>query len=265
MLQTLEKQNIWAIGDVQGCYDSFLALLDKINFSPKIDGLWMVGDMVNRGPKSLEVLSFCIEHQDAIRVVLGNHELHLLACWNGLRAPTPKDQLDVLLKSERRSELEAWLRKQPFYCEFTDHFLIHAGLSPHFKLASLKSSLNEAHKQLEHGTLKDVLGAFFQEQSEMARSVSCATKIRMVYQDGSPEFSYKGSPKDAPPDLVPWFDHEKIDWPENKKVIFGHWAALGLFQNAQVIGLDSGCVWRRSLSAYNVKTGQVVQVNRVTL
>ena len=110
----------------------------------------------------------------------------------------------------------------------------------------------------------EVLDSFFHGQNETAQAVANATRIRMVYQDGAAEFSYKGPPQDAPEGLVSWFDHEKIDWPENKKVVFGHWAALGLFQNAQVLGLDSGCVWRRSLSAYNVKTGQVVQVNRVT-
>ena len=264
MTQAPEKQNIWAIGDVQGCYESLLAILDKINFSPKIDGLWMVGDMVNRGPKSLEVLNFCYEHTHAVDVVLGNHELHLLACWNGLHHPQPKDSLDDLLTHEQRSRLEPWLRKQPFYREYENHFLVHAGLLPRCSLDDFKATLDHAHLQMLNGDLKALLLELFDGQSELANTVSCATRVRMVDKMGVPNHEYKGPPQDAPVGLQPWFSHENIDWPQNKKVIFGHWAALGLFQNAQVMGLDSGCVWRRSLSAYNVKTGQVVQVNRVS-
>lgn len=264
MTQAPEKQNIWAIGDVQGCYESLLAILDKINFSPKIDGLWMVGDMVNRGPKSLEVLDFCHEHAQAVDVVLGNHELHLLACWNGIRQPNPKDSLSELLHEEQQKRFEPWLRQQPFYREYENHFLVHAGLSPQSSLSDFKAMLHQAHLQLRDGDLNSTLSELFQGESPLAQSVGCATRVRMVNEMGVPDHGYKGSPQDAPTGLQPWFTHESIDWPENKKIIFGHWAALGLFQNNQVVGLDSGCVWRRSLSAYNVKTGQVVQVNRVS-
>ena len=197
-------------------------------------------------------------------VVLGNHELHLLACWNGIRQPSPKDSLNELLNEAQQKRFEPWLRQQPFYREYESHFLVHAGLSPQSSLNDFKATLHRAHLQLRDSDLQAALLELFAGENEVAQSVGCATRVRMVNEMGTPDHSYKGSPQDAPTGLQPWFTHENIDWPQNKKVIFGHWAALGLFQNSQVVGLDSGCVWRRSLSAYNVKTGQVVQVNRVS-
>jgi len=264
MMQPLEKQNIWAIGDVQGCYESLMALLAKINFSPKIDGLWLVGDLVNRGPKSSEVLSFCQEQEASVDVVLGNHDLHLLGCWNNVRTPKDTDSMNDLLDERQQNRFEPWLRRQPFYRSYEKHLLIHAGLTPEISLTRTQTLLDEASRHLAEGELSVVLHEFFEGESEVAKAVAGATRIRTVTAQGALNHSYKGSPQDAPEGLRPGFTHPGVDWPVGKRVLFGHWAALGLYQDERVVGLDSGCVWRRALSAFNIKTGQMVQVNRVS-
>jgi len=263
MKQTSEKQNIWAIGDVQGCYDSLQALLKKINFSPLVDGLWMVGDWVNRGPKSLEVLDFCKTHTDMLDGVLGNHDLHLLGCMTGLRQLSPKDTIQQVLTHPSCTELGEWLRRQPFYRLSDAYLLIHAGLPAKMPLKDFLNYLDEAHVRLSGSQWENALAEIFSGTTQMSQCVAVATRIRMVDESFVPNWAYKGSPQDAPPNLTAWFSHPDVDLPEDRRVIFGHWAALGLFQNEHVVALDTGCVWRRSLSAFNIKTGQVVQVERV--
>ena len=263
MKQTSEKQNIWAIGDVQGCYDSLQALLEKINFSPLVDGLWMVGDWVNRGPKSLEVLDFCKTHTDMLDGVLGNHDLHLLGCMTGLRKPAPKDTLQEILQHPSCGELGEWLRTQPFYRLSDAYLLIHAGLPAKMPLELFLRNLDKAHLWLSGPDWEAGLAEIFAGRTQMAECVAVATRVRMLDEQRLPNWSYKGPPQDAPSNLTAWFNHPEVELPEGKRVIFGHWAALGLFQNEKVVALDTGCVWRRSLSAFNIKTGQVVQVERV--
>ena len=263
MKQTPEKQNIWAIGDVQGCFDSLQALLKKINFSPLVDGLWMVGDWVNRGPKSLEVLDFCQTHADIIDGVLGNHDLHLLACVAGIRKPAPSDTLNPILQSDACHRLVQWLRQQPFY-RMSDHYvLIHAGLPTQMTFKTFTEYLDEAHQRLKEDSWQECLQEIYDGQTPMAQSIAVATRTRMVGQDALPDWNYKGPPQDAPAHLTPWFQHAEVELPKDRRVIFGHWAALGLFQNENVVAIDTGCVWRRSLSAFNVKTKQIAQVERV--
>jgi bis(5'-nucleosyl)-tetraphosphatase (symmetrical) len=263
MKQTPEKQNIWAIGDVQGCYDSLQALLDKINFSPLVDGLWMVGDWVNRGPKSFEVLSFCKDHATVIDGVLGNHDLHLLGCMAGVRKPAQSDTLSMILRSSQKEDLGSWLRQQPFYRVSDAYMLIHAGLPMNMPLADFMAQLDLAHEQLRSSKWESCLNEIFLGTSKMAQCVAIATRIRMIDENEQPNWSYKGAPSDAPENLTPWFRHPAVQLPRGRRVVFGHWAALGLFQNDDVVALDTGCVWRRSLSAFNIKTNQIVQVERV--
>lgn len=251
----------YAIGDVQGCFAELQNLLEAIGFDPKQDVLWFTGDLVNRGPQSLEVLRFIknLGHQHV--AVLGNHDLHLLAVHYGVRELQRKDTLSAILDAPDRVELMDWLRTRPlFHHDAQGYAMAHAGMAPMWQIADAKSVAQEVEQALQSASpekfLQHMFGNTPDKWSEELNGVDrlrCIvnyfTRMRYCHADGRLDFSYKGTIADRPAELSPWFDvisranaHDKI--------IFGHWAALNGHADApNVYPLDTGCAWGNELTA----------------
>jgi bis(5'-nucleosyl)-tetraphosphatase (symmetrical) len=252
---------LYAIGDVQGCDAELEALLKSIRFSPDRDRLWFVGDLVNRGPASLEVLRRVRALDAAATVTLGNHDLHLLALAYGSGRIRSGDTLADILAAPDRDALLEWLLHRPLLAEerALDLCLLHAGLPPQWDLATARSCAREferalrldPHKLFEqmYGDKPDRWDDTLAGAERLRYIVNCFTRLRYVGPDGRLELRVKGSPKKALRDgLTPWFEAAGARW-RGTRIVFGHWSTLGYFQNADVIGLDSGCVWGGSLTA----------------
>ncbi len=252
---------IYAIGDIQGCFNELQSLLEEIGFDPKQDTLWFTGDLVNRGPQSLEVLRFIknLGHQHV--VVLGNHDLHLLAVYYGARELQRNDTLATILAAPDREELMDWLRARPlFHSGEQGYVMSHAGLAPMWSVADA----NRLTKEVEQELLAASPAKFFREMfgnspdqwsdnlngmDRLRCIVNYFTRMRFCHNDGRLNFDYKGTLADKPADLVPWFDVlPRAN--ANNKIIFGHWAALnGHADVPNVYPLDTGCVWGNHLTA----------------
>ncbi|WP_456433951.1 symmetrical bis(5'-nucleosyl)-tetraphosphatase [Nitratifractor sp.] len=265
---------IWAIGDLQGCYDSFRLLLERIGFEPDRDTLWLAGDLVNRGPKSREVLEYLYSIRHSLRVVLGNHDIALLAAWWGIKKSNPT--LDPILADPRVEEWIEWLRSQPFVQVDLDlgYVMAHAGIPPEFGLGSslhynriLTRRLRSERapewlrammdKNEDHF---DPLGGDLQHERYMLAGF---TRMRFCSRDGWLDFDQKGppTPKVRAKGLMPWFECP-VRKPVEEKILFGHWSTLGYFENDAVCCLDSGCLWRGKLTAKRLDTEDctIVQV-----
>jgi bis(5'-nucleosyl)-tetraphosphatase (symmetrical) len=259
----------YAIGDIQGCFDEFMGLLDRINFSPVDDRLVLVGDLVNRGPDSLRVLQWAVAHDDVVDCVLGNHDLHLLAVAHGAAKQKGKDTLEAILRSSDLPNLLAWLIKQPLVRRVGGFLVVHAGLFPAWTSAQALSLSAEVQAILSLSTdgqfFKSMYGnspdSWDESLSGIERArfvVNVCTRMRML-NGQKLDFSFKGAPADAPVALSPWFAVGNLT-DRAEKVICGHWSALGLFKTDRVIALDSGCVWGGALTAYRLEDGAVFQV-----
>lgn len=258
---------IYAIGDIQGCYDPFRRLLDKIQFSPEKDKLWIAGDLVNRGKQSLEVLRFLKELDQAAISVLGNHDISLIASHYGLFKPHPS--LKPVFSAPDREELINWLRNRPFlhldkklgYC------MAHAGISPFWSMKQAVLCAKEIQTPLrgKHPDrwLKEIYGnkptkwkdnlQSYQRQRYILNSF---VRMRYSKRKGALDFHLKKNPfdiNDNPLNLMPWFLCP-IRKPLPVKVIFGHWSSLGFYQDENVIALDTGCVWNHRLTAIQLTT-----------
>jgi bis(5'-nucleosyl)-tetraphosphatase (symmetrical) len=252
---------IYAIGDVQGCDAELGALLGAIRFSADRDRLWFVGDLVNRGPESLHALRRIRALGDAATVVLGNHDLHLLAVALGQARSRNDDTLGDILAAPDRDALLEWLRSRPLLHHDQDLnlLLLHAGLAPQWDLATAKSCAREVESALRNdptGLFKQLYGdepSRWNDRLEGADrlrfAVNCFTRLRYVDADGRLALRAKGSPKKSQAQsLIPWFEAPGALW-RGPRVVFGHWSTLGFFTNADVLGLDTGCVWGGRLTA----------------
>lgn len=250
----------YAIGDLQGCYDELQLLLEKIRFDPNQDTLWFTGDLVNRGPKSLECLRFVKGLGQKAITVLGNHDLHLLAVAGAHRQPNAGDTLDTILQAEDCDKLLHWLRQQPLvhYDRQLDFVLVHAGIPAQWDLAKAQRLAAEVEMQLRHSESQLLANLYGNEPSCWIESLTgvarwrCIlnyfTRMRFCTSNGCLDLNYKGTLQDAPENLVAWFDmpQQKIQ----ARILFGHWAALeDVVKPPSVFALDSGCVWGRSLTA----------------
>jgi bis(5'-nucleosyl)-tetraphosphatase (symmetrical) len=267
---------IWAVGDLQGCYDSFRRLLEKIGFDPERDTLWLAGDLVNRGPKSREVLEYLYPIRERLRIVLGNHDIALLAAAWGIKKSNPT--LDPILEDPRAEEWLAWLREQPFVQADSKlgYVMVHAGIPPEFGLESSLHYNRILQRRLQSDRASewlaammggseerfDPLGGDLQHERYM---LSAFIRMRYCYSDGRLEFGQKGAPDPAAmkeQGIVPWFT-----CPARKalklKVVFGHWSTLGYYNDANVACLDTGCVWGGKLTARRLDSGEeeIVQVD----
>lgn len=260
----------YAIGDVQGCYAALLALLERVAFDPERDRLWFVGDLVNRGPASLEVLRWAHAHAASVVTVLGNHDLHLLARIDGVVPAAPGDTLDAVLAAPDRDELAAWLAGRPLLHVEGGFALMHAGLLPAWSVATAEALAREVEAALQGPARAEFLASLrgdkrprWREGLELdaRRRVAAAafTRLRLVDDDGQPRGGFKGPPERAPAGTRPWF-RAAGRASADVTCVFGHWAALGLWIDADVIALDSGCVWGRCLTAVRLQDRAVFSV-----
>ncbi|OHC67331.1 MAG: bis(5'-nucleosyl)-tetraphosphatase (symmetrical) [Rhodocyclales bacterium RIFCSPLOWO2_02_FULL_63_24] len=262
----------YAIGDLQGCYDPLRRLLDYISFDPAIDRIWFVGDLVNRGPASLEVLRFVKSLGTAATVVLGNHDLHLAMQAEGYGKPNKEDTLDAVLGAADRDELLAWLRAQPLFHVEGDWAMVHAGLLPSWTVAQAKTLSDEASAALTADNYRDFLANMWGSeptgwQDELAGwdrlrvVVNAMTRMRYVTPAGAMEFRAAGAK--APPEIglpgcLPWFaapGRASVD----HSIVCGHWSALGFRDEANVLALDTGCLWGGCLTAVRLEDRRVMR------
>ena len=253
---------IYAVGDLQGCVREFDELLTRLAFTPSRDRLWLVGDLVNRGPASLECLRRVRDLGDAAITVLGNHDLHLLAlAFSPSEKRKSKDTLDEVFGAPDRDELLEWLAHRPLlhYDPRLDTVLVHAGLAPEWDLATAQSCARELESALKDAVARRELfrhmygdkparwSAQLSGFERLRFITNCLTRMRFITRNGELDMEEKGPPASAPA-MTPWFK-----WPGRRtrehRVVFGHWSALGLLIEDNAVCLDSGCVWGNALSA----------------
>lgn len=262
----------FAIGDLQGCHTSFLNLLQQIGFSPSRDRIWLVGDLINRGPDSLKTLRWLMTNEHVVTLVLGNHDLHAMAVHEGFVPSGRKDTLDELLQAPDRNLLFDWLRRQRLaYTE--DHYLmVHAGVLPQWDARQTMALAGEVEMQLRSSNYRDFLQKMYGNRPTIWRDdlrgmsrlriiTNALTRLRVCSPEGKLNFEFKGELPDVPAGLVPWFNIPKRK-SRNSTVIFGHWSALGLMLRDNLIALDTGCLWGGKLTALRLEDRQVFQVPR---
>ena len=265
----------YAIGDVQGCYDSLRRLLDQLQFDPARDTIWLVGDLVNRGSQSLETLRFVRSLGACALTVLGNHDLHLLVVAAGVRRPHRGDTLDAVLRAPDRDELLDWLRRQNMMHADAGYAMVHAGLLPQWSIARAVALAREVEAALQgedyEGLLRNMYGNAPDQWSEdltgydrLRVIINAMTRLRLCDADGRMEFDHKTAPAGAPAGYMPWFDVPNRA-SSGTPVICGHWAALGLSLSADVLAIDTGCVWGRALTALRLEDRHVAQCDCAAL
>jgi bis(5'-nucleosyl)-tetraphosphatase (symmetrical) len=251
----------YAIGDVQGCDEELGALLKRLKFSPDRDRLWFVGDLVNRGPASLATLRRVRALGDNAVVVLGNHDLHLLALAHGAHRRRESDTLDEVLAAPDRDALLEWLLTRPLAHAEGPDLMVHAGLVPQWTVAltlSLALEVSSALRRDPRALFDHMYGnepdRWHERLAGMERvrfAINVLTRLRVCTADGRVDFTKKGKPPAPPSPLRPWFAHPQRE-SRDARIIFGHWSALGLVREQGVIGLDTGCVWGGALSAVDL-------------
>jgi bis(5'-nucleosyl)-tetraphosphatase (symmetrical) len=260
----------YAIGDVQGCMSELEALLKACAFDAGRDRLWFVGDLVNRGPASLEVLRFVKGLGEKATVVLGNHDLHLLCVAEGFARPRPDDTLEEVLVAPDQRELLDWLRSRQLMHAESELVLVHAGLLPQWTVERALELAREAQSALCGTDYLNVLAKLYgSEPSEwndalvgadrMRVIVNAMTRMRFCTGDGKMEFRAKGSLEAAPPGYRAWFEVPRR-LSAHATVVCGHWSALGLRVEPGLIALDTGCIWGGALSAVRLEDRRVFQV-----
>lgn len=260
----------YAIGDIQGCAHSLERLLDHIRFDSARDRLWCVGDLVNRGPDSLRVLRYLKQLGPSAQVVLGNHDLFLLAVSEGIVALRPKDTIQDVLAATDRKELLGWLRRQPLHYHEGSYLMVHAGLLPQWSVDDAAGLAREVEGALAGPESRTFLQALFHGTApqwnpsltgfeRLVAVTRALTRLRTCTSDGALS-GFSGAPSDAPPGHLPWF---RIPNRRNSDhtILFGHWAALGLHIEPNLLGLDSGCVWGRQLTAIRLEDRTVFQMD----
>ena len=263
---------IYAIGDVQGCFSALERLVQQLQFDPLKDRLWFVGDLVNRGPDSVSVLRYIRGLGNSAITVLGNHDLHLLAVAGGCVPVREKDTFQDVLTAPDREDLLEWVRHQPLLFKDGDIALLHAGLLPQWSVKDADTYAKEVQSVLRSVDYRSFLTALYDDKKArrwsngmtgMDRVVvitKVLTRLRICTVEGKMDLSFKRPPEQAPSGYLPWFQvPNRLN--TDGTILFGHWAALGLHIQDNVIGLDSGCVWGRQLTAVRLDNRQVFQVS----
>ena len=251
----------YAVGDLQGCDEELRAILKLLKFSADRDRLWFVGDLVNRGPGSLEALRLVRALGDNAVVVLGNHDLHLLAVAHGTERKRKSDTLDALLGAPDREQLLGWLTTRALAHAEGSDLMVHAGLVPQWSAAQALGLAREVETALvsdPQALFKHMYGNEPDRWSEELRggerlrfTINVLTRLRVCTRDGRVDLTMKGAPPPPPSPLRPWFELENRQ-SRDTRIIFGHWSALGLVQRHGVVGLDTGCVWGGALTAFDL-------------
>lgn len=257
----------FAIGDLHGCLDPLKRLLDKVRFEPGNDTIWFVGDLVNRGPQSLDTLRFVKALGDNAISVLGNHDLHLLAVINGIRRTGGRDTLDDILAADDLDELTHWLRHLPLLhrSEALDITMVHAGIHPKWDLSLAQDMATEVETALRADNYVQFLERMYGNKpakwsKKLGKhrrrrfAINAFTRMRLCSRKGELDFSNTGPPSKAPKELMPWYavpNRKPIDG----RILFGHWSAHPAFAISNVVPLDRGAVWGGSLAALALETG----------
>ncbi len=261
---------LYAIGDIQGCHTEFRDLLDVIGFDVSRDRLWLVGDLVNRGPGSLAVLRDVMAMGDAATAVLGNHDFHLLTIAAGHRKPHRGDTLDDILAAPDRDALVAWLMRRPLVVVEGDHAMVHAGLLPSWTVAQALSLSREVEAVLASERAHEFLGVLYGDEPRRWRDdltgydrlrvvVNACTRLRFCTSDDTMELAEKRGVESTPEGFAPWFQHPARR-SASSIVVCGHWSTLDLLLTPNVMMLDSGCVWGGALTAVRLPDRRVYQV-----
>jgi bis(5'-nucleosyl)-tetraphosphatase (symmetrical) len=252
---------LYAIGDLQGCHAEFMVLLERLRFDPARDRLWLTGDLVNRGPASLEVLRSVRSLGAAATVVLGNHDLHLLAmAWAPRTVRRREPELEAVLDAADAGELLAWLATRSLLHRDRDlgWTLIHAGLPPQWSLTDAEACAREIETALRerpaelltemYGDHPDLWSPALAGTDRLRFAVNCLTRLRFVDTDGRLLLGLKGPVDAAPRGAIPWFRHP-ARVTQHDRLLFGHWSALGYLDEPGLRCLDTGCVWGGTLCA----------------
>ena len=252
----------YAIGDVQGCHDELLVLLDRIRFDPSADQLWFVGDLVNRGPRSLETLRTIRDLGNSAVSVLGNHDLHLLAVAEGISRTKHRDTFGDILAAADRDELLHWLRHRPLLHHGREFYLIHAGLPPQWNMEQATGLAQEGETALRSPDYREMLWHMYGNEpthwddhlgdwDRLRFITNSFTRLRYCTADGRMEFKQKGQPGTQPAGLLPWFEV-----PDRRsagaRILFGHWSTLGFHVSQDTYCLDTGCLWGGELTALRI-------------
>ncbi|MCV6614237.1 MAG: symmetrical bis(5'-nucleosyl)-tetraphosphatase [Cellvibrionaceae bacterium] len=260
----------YAVGDIQGCFEPLLYLLEQISFDPAKDKLWVAGDLINRGPRSLDTLRFIKSLDHCTEVVLGNHDLSFLAYAHGFQPPRDGDTIEEILRADDCDELVYWLRQQKLIHHDPElgYAMVHAGIPPQWTLqkALRRAAEVEAVLQDDDAYSDFLLHMFGSEPRRWRKGLkgndrlrlitNYFTRMRFVDEDGTLEFQAKSGPESAPKGFKPWYKFKKRKTCDDK-IIFGHWAALQGFADADnVFPLDTGCVWGGELTVMCLEDGQ---------
>jgi bis(5'-nucleosyl)-tetraphosphatase (symmetrical) len=263
----------YAIGDIQGCFASLQKLLAHIQFNPKEDILWIAGDLVNRGPQSLETLRFIKQLGSAHKIILGNHDLHCLAISFNTHPGWEDDTLQDILTAPDREELLQWLLHLPLlhHDPKLNYTMVHAGLSPLWDLPTAQRLAHEVETTLRGDNAKDFFHHMYgnkpdqwsedlQGYDRLRCITNFLTRIRFCYADGRMDLKFKGTLENHPADLQPWFQVANRA-SQDLNILFGHWAALnGVTNTPRTYALDTGCFWGFNLTAMRLEDRKVFQV-----
>lgn len=252
---------VYAIGDIQGCFRELQQLLAHLRFDPARDRLWFAGDLVNRGPHSLETLRFVRDLGAAAITVLGNHDLHLLAAADQPARIKARDTLHPIMDAADHEELLGWLRRQPLLHHDPElgYTLVHAGLPPQWDLAQAQACAHEVETALRGAAHADYFAHMYGDGPDLWTDslsgwdrlrfiTNCLTRLRYCSADGHIALAYKGAPGSQPAGLQPWFELPQRR-SRDLNILFGHWSTLGPRNDAGIYPLDSGCLWGGHLSA----------------
>ncbi len=267
----------YAIGDIQGCYTELQNLLNEINFNEKNDQLWFAGDLVNRGPKSLQTLRFIKSLGVSAKIVLGNHDLHLIAASKNIRPISNKDTIKEILTADDADELINWLKSRPLLLTDTDlgFTMVHAGIAPQWTLDAAKNFAKECESILQNEKIDDFLMHMYGDTTNIwsdsiegyARQrfiINCFTRIRFCTINGTLDLDVKVAPGSQKKSLIPWYalpNRKTID----NKIIFGHWSTIHLgsennFKKYNVYPIDTGCLWGGQLTAMRLDDEKIFSV-----
>lgn len=275
---------IYAVGDIHGCAQPFWRLLDALDFSPSRDRLWCVGDAVNRGAESLAVLRWLHAHEGCVTLVLGNHDLHLLARAAGAAGARKGDTLEEILAAPDSAILIDWLRRQPLAHWENDWLMVHAGALPAWTAADTVNYAAEVQAVLSsdddggdggggdndsgggwrafmcelYGDKPDRWDSGLSGAARWRVIVNALTRLRICTPQGVMNMAFSGAVENIPPGYLPWFQ-APARRTANTRMVFGHWSALGLLRQDNICAIDSGCLWGGKLTALNLTSGEVVQ------
>jgi len=265
------SHSVWMIGDLQGCCDPLERLLARPEIAAEPDArLWFAGDLVNRGPCSLQTLRRVVGLGDRAVAVLGNHDLHLLAAAAGVRRPGRQDTIDEILAAPDRADLIDWLRTRPLAHYEYGHLLVHAGVLAKWKVDKVLALAGEVEAALQGPNWQKALQKMYGNEpvnwkdgfsggKRLRVIINALTRMRLCTPKGHMDLSAKAEPGSIPAGRVPWFDVPGRAT-RDTTVVFGHWSTLGLMIRPDAICLDSGCVWGGALTAVRLQDRLVVQV-----